>query len=71
MALAFVEEEISSTPASCWLSRRKIHGKRTPAALNEDSITGRAFIELAENVVKQTEKRNAEQAPTHIVEMKK
>ena len=45
--------------------------KGTPAALNEDSITGRAFIELAENVVKQTEKRNAEQAPTHIVEMKK
>ena len=37
--------------------------KGTPAALNE--------IELAENVVKQTEKRNAEQAPTHIVEMKK
>ena len=45
--------------------------KGTPAALNENSITGRAFIELAENVVKQTEKRNAEQAPTHIVEMKK
>ena len=45
--------------------------KGTPAALNEDSITGRAFIELAENVVKQTEKRNEEQAPTHIVEMKK
>ena len=45
--------------------------KGTPAALNEDSITGRAFIELAEIVVKHTEKRNAEQAPTHIVEMKK
>ena len=60
----------------CWdkslLYRVFVNGdKGTPAALNENSITGRAFIELAENVVKQTEKRNAEQAPTHIVEMKK
>ena len=39
----------------------------TPVALNEDSITGRAFIELAENVVKQTEHRNAEHAPTQVV----
>ena len=45
--------------------------KGTPAALDETTITGRAFLELAENVVKQTEKRNAEQAPTHIVELKK
>ena len=45
--------------------------KGTPAALDENSLTGRAFIELAGNVVRQTEKRNAEQAPTHIVEMKK
>lgn len=44
--------------------------KGTPAALDETTITGRAFLELAENVVKQTEKRNAEQAPTHIVELK-
>ena len=45
--------------------------KGTPAALDENSITGRAFLALAENVVKQTEIRNAVQAPTHIVELKK
>lgn len=45
--------------------------KGTPAALNEDSITGRAFLALAENVVKQTELRNAGHAPTRIVELKK
>lgn len=45
--------------------------KGTPVALNEDSITGQAFIQLAQNVVKQTEKRNAEMAPTQIVEVHK
>ena len=45
--------------------------KGTPAALDENSITGRAFLELAENVVKQTELRNAGQAPTQVVELKK
>jgi len=45
--------------------------KGTPAALDENSITGQAFLALAENVVKQTELRNAEQAPTRIVELKK
>lgn len=43
----------------------------TPVALNEDSITGQAFIELAKNVVEQTEKRNSEMAPTQIVETHK
>ncbi|MEG1684843.1 MAG: Mrp/NBP35 family ATP-binding protein [Bacteroides sp.] len=43
----------------------------TPVVLNEDSITGKAFIALAENVVAQVEKRNAELAPTTIVEMNK
>ena len=43
----------------------------TPVALNEDSITGQAFIELARNVVEQTEKRNAEMAPTQIVQTHK
>lgn len=42
-----------------------------PVALDEDSVTGRAFIQLAENVVAQVDKRNAEQAPTQVVEMKK
>ena len=41
--------------------------KGTPAALNEDSITGQAFLNLARNVVEKTEKRNAELAPTEIV----
>jgi ATP-binding protein involved in chromosome partitioning len=45
--------------------------KGTPAALDSDTITGRAFLALAENVVKQTEIRNAGQAPTKIVELKK
>lgn len=45
--------------------------KGTPAALEEDSITGQAFMELAKNVVEQTEKRNAERPATHIVEIKK
>lgn len=45
--------------------------KGTPAALDENSITGSAFIELAKNVVAQTEKRNAEMAPTEIVKTHK
>ena len=45
--------------------------KGTPAALDEDTITGRAFLELAGNVVKQTELRNANLEATHIVELKK
>lgn len=43
--------------------------KGTPIALNEDSMVAQAFIQLARNVVEQTEKRNAEQAPTQIVEI--
>lgn len=42
-----------------------------PVALNEDSVTGQAFMQLAENVVIQVDKRNEEQTPTKIVEMKK
>lgn len=40
-----------------------------PAAL-EDSITGAAFMTLAEAVVKQVDRRNAEMAPTKRVEVK-
>lgn len=43
----------------------------TPVALNEDSVTGKAFLSLAENMVQQVAKRNEEFAPTHIVEMHK
>lgn len=39
----------------------------TPAALDDNSMVGQAFLELARNVVKQTEKRNVEMAPTEIV----
>ena len=39
----------------------------TPAALDDNNMVGQAFLELARNVVKQTEKRNAEMAPTEIV----
>jgi ATP-binding protein involved in chromosome partitioning len=42
-----------------------------PVALNEDTITGQAFLALADNVVKQVKKRNEELAPTKIVEMHK
>ena len=45
--------------------------KGTPVALDEDSVTGQAFMDLARNVVAPTEKRNAELAPTRIVETPK
>ena len=41
--------------------------KGTPVALNDDSMVGQAFLDLARNVVVQTERRNAELAPTEIV----
>ena len=45
--------------------------KGTPAALDENTITGRAFLSLAAAVVRQVDRRNVEQAPTQIVEMHK
>ncbi len=42
-----------------------------PVALDESTVTGQAFAQLAQAVVEQTERRNAEQAPTRIVEMNK
>ena len=42
-----------------------------PAVVHSDTITGLAFRTLAEAVVRETERRNREQPPTHIVEMKK
>ena len=41
--------------------------KGEPVALDENSIAGKAFRALAENVVKAVEKRNAELPPTKIV----
>jgi ATP-binding protein involved in chromosome partitioning len=41
-----------------------------PVALNKESVTGKAFISLAENVVKQTTFRNKSKAPTVRVDVK-
>lgn len=43
----------------------------TPVALDENTMTGRAFLSLAASVVRQVDRRNVEQAPTKIVEMHK
>lgn len=40
-----------------------------PVALNSDTMTGRAFMQLAASLVRQVDKRNIEREPTHIVEM--
>lgn len=42
----------------------------TPAALTTETATGIAFINLAQAVVTVTNRRNREQAPTHIVSVK-
>ncbi len=39
-----------------------------PAALDEHTVTGRAFLQLAAAVVRQVDRRNIEAAPTRIVE---
>jgi len=43
--------------------------KGTPAALHTDTMTGQAFINLAQAVVTMTNKRNKEHAPTKIVKV--
>lgn len=43
----------------------------TPVALDADTMTGRAFLQLAAAVVRQVDKRNIEQEPTKIVSVKK
>lgn len=45
--------------------------KGTPAALNVDTITGQAFINLAQAVVTVTNRRNKDKPKTPIVEVKK
>ena len=45
--------------------------KGTPVALDEQSITGHAFLQLAASVVRQVDRRNMELAPTQIVETHK
>lgn len=45
--------------------------KGTPVALDEQTITGCAFLQLAAAVVRQVDKRNIEMAPTQVVGVKK
>ncbi len=45
--------------------------KGTPVALDENTVIGRAFLQLAAAVVRQVDKRNVEMAPTQIVEVHK
>ena len=45
--------------------------KGTPVALDENTVTGRAFLQLAAAVVRQVDRRNMEMAPTKIVETHK
>ena len=42
-----------------------------PVALDENTITGQAFLELAQHVIEQVDIRNSEKAPTKIVDIKK
>lgn len=42
-----------------------------PVALNSDTMTGRAFLQLAAAVVRQVDRRNIEMPPTHVVAMNK
>lgn len=44
--------------------------KGTPAASQVDTVTGQAFLRLAQSVVTVVNRRNKEQAPTKIVEVK-
>ena len=50
-------------------SIRENGDKGTPAALHTDTMTGQAFINLAQAVVTMTNKRNKEHAPTKIVKV--
>lgn len=43
----------------------------TPVALDENTVTGRAFLSLAAAVVRQVDRRNVEAAPTQVVETHK
>ncbi|MDR1811049.1 MAG: Mrp/NBP35 family ATP-binding protein [Prevotella sp.] len=43
----------------------------SPAALNEDTVTGLAFASLADNVIAAIEKRNSELQPTQKVEVRR
>jgi ATP-binding protein involved in chromosome partitioning len=43
----------------------------TPSATDENSITGKAFADLANEIIKQVDKRNKENEPTKRVHIKK
>lgn len=42
-----------------------------PVALRRETLTGQAFAQLAQAVVEATDRRNREQAPTHVVKIDK
>jgi len=42
-----------------------------PEVVNADSAVSRAFEELAENMIRETKRRNVELPPTQVVEIKK
>lgn len=52
-------------------SIRECGDEGTPVALNDDSVTGQAFVKLAENVVKQVCYRNENMSPTKIVDVRR
>ena len=43
----------------------------TPVALDENTLTGQTFLKLADNVVRETEKRNENLKPTEVVSVTK
>lgn len=43
--------------------------KGTPQVLDDTSVMGRAFMDLARRVVEETDRRNEEQAPTRVVKV--
>lgn len=51
-------------------SLRESGDEGVPAAVNADTVTGLAFINLAQAVVTMTRRRNQELPPTHIVGVK-
>lgn len=52
-------------------SIRESGDEGTPAALDATTIVGKQFLLLANSLVRQVDRRNIEQAPTHIVEVHK
>ena len=70
--LGLVENMAWFTPAELPENKYYIFGREgATVALDENTVTGHAFLSLAAAVVRQVDKRNVDLAPTHIVEMHK